>query len=377
MAAGAPRRDYYQVLGVSRSATEKEIKQAYRGLARKHHPDVNPGNKVAEEKFKEISGAYEVLSDPDKRKKYDAFGHDWARAQPGGGPPPHAQDFRPGTGDVRFDFGDGRGMGGLEDLFQGFMGGFGGGAGPGRAQGQDLQHKLEVSLDEAYHGGQRRFSITAPAECPTCNGTGAEPGANVAVCPACGGSGRAKGFSLGPNVCARCQGTGRTVTQSCHTCHGAGVVERPRTVTVTIPKGVDEGNKLRIAGQGSPGIGGGPAGDLYLLVHMKPHPVLKRQANDLTVELPLTIGEAALGAEVEVPTMKDRVKLTVPAGVQSGQKLKLGGLGMPRRSGGFGDLYARVKVVVPRNLSDRERELIEELGRQRDENPRQRLFASR
>jgi len=382
----AAGKDYYELLGVSKTATPKEIKAAYRRLARKYHPDVNPNDKVSEERFKEVSQAYEVLSDPEKRKKYDAYGAHWESMGAGGGPGGGSGGFtfRPG-GDTSQEFDIGNLFG---DLFGGSRPGAGapGGWGGftterrGPRQGEALQYEIEVSLEEAFNGGERRFTITAQDNCPTCHGSGAEPGAKMETCSQCRGSGRGRGlggFSLGGDVCPRCQGKGQVPSQECHTCRGNGRVERPRAVTVTIPKGVSDGNKLRIAGQGNPGVSGGTAGDLYLVVKLRSHPLFERRGDDLYVDLPVTFAEAALGAEVQVPTVTGKVTVKVPAGVQSGQQIRLGGQGMPRRGGGNGDLYARVKVTVPRNLSDEERRLVEELGRLRSENPRERILTGR
>jgi molecular chaperone DnaJ len=382
----AAGKDYYQLLGVSKEATDKEIKSAYRRLARKYHPDVNPGDKSAEDKFKDISEAYEVLSDPDKRRKYDTFGSQWEFA--GGGsraPGSGGFTYRPGggagtgagggTGGFEFDLG-----GDLGDLFGGLFGSGGGVRRPGPQRGEDLQYEIEVSLEEAYSGGERRFTITAPDACPTCHGTGAEPGARRETCTQCKGSGRGvhwKGFNIGSDACEKCHGTGQVPTQPCHTCRGRGIVERPRAVTVTIPKGVADGNKLRVAGQGNPGAAGGPGGDLYLIIKMRPHPVFERKGDDLYVELPVTFAEAALGAEVQVPTISGQATMKIPPGVQSGQQLRLRGQGMPRRSGGHADLYARVKITVPRNLTEDERRLFEQLQELRRENPRDRILAGR
>lgn len=384
MAAG---KDLYEILGVSKGATEKEIKAAYRKLARKLHPDVNPGDKAAEERFKDISEAYEVLSDPEKRKKYDAFGSHWQYAGAGaagnGG-----FTYRPGGGAGGPQTGQGGGfefdIHDLGDLFGGFFGGAGG-AGAGRRggpqRGEDLQYEIEVSLDESFHGGERRFTITAPDHCPTCHGTGAEPGAKTETCPQCKGAGRGRSvggftFDIG-EACERCHGVGQVPSQSCHTCKGRGIIERPRAVTVSIPKGVSDGNKLRVAGQGNPGLGGGPSGDLILIVRTRPHPLFERKGDDLFVDLPVTFAEAALGGEVQVPTMTGKVTMKVPPGVQSGQQLRLTGQGMPRRSGGSGDLYARLRVIVPKNLTEEERTLIEKLRELRSDNPRERILAGK
>lgn len=370
----AQTTDFYEVLGVPRTASKKEIRSSYQRLARKHHPDLNPGDQEAEEQFKRISQAYEVLGDDEKRKQYDAG----AMAYGGGGPggPGGGGTWRPSSGQQgaqwQFDVGD------LGDLFGGIFGGTARRAGPRR--GEDLQFELQITLEEAFRGGERRLTISAPDHCPTCHGSGAEPGATQQTCPQCKGSGRGRqigGFGFDQDeACARCQGTGRISTQPCHTCRGAGTVERPRAVTVTIPRGIAEGQKLRVAGQGNPGESGAPAGDLYLIVQVKRHPLFERKGADLYLDLPVTFAEAALGAEVQVPTLSGKVNLTVPPGVQSGQQLRLKERGMPRRGGGSGDLYVRIKVTVPKNLGDEERQLIARLRELRSENPRERLLSS-
>jgi DnaJ-class molecular chaperone len=341
-------KDYYQVLGVSRTATEKEIKSAYRKLARKHHPDVNPGDTKSEEKFKEIAEAYEVLSDADKRKKYDQFGHlgdAWKHAgesgfdfgQPGGGRTQWRQPrnyANPEDLDISGDF---------ADILGSFLGGGrGGGRGagfrrpqPGPQRGEDLQYEVEITLEEAYAGTERALTLTMHESCPTCGGTGA------------------------------------LHNRPCSTCGGAGVVERPKTLTVKIPKGVQDGAKVRLAGQGGPGQFNGHAGDLYLIPRILPHNRFERKGDDLFTDVPITFPEATLGAEVEVPTMTGTITARVPAGTSSGQSLRLRGKGMPHvRGEGHGDLFAKVRVIVPKQLSERERELIEELKSLRDENPR-------
>lgn len=368
-------KDYYQILGVSKTASEKEIKQAYRKLARKYHPDVNPGDKAAEEKFKEVSEAYEVLSDPEKRKKYDQFGEQWQNLRQG----------RPGSysaGSVDFDFDLGQGLGDLfETLFGERPGRRGARRTPGPRRGEDLQYPIEVTLEEAVNGATRVLNISVPETCPTCNGTGARPGSRMTTCPVCRGSGRGRtiaGITLTGEVCERCAGTGQVPQETCATCKGEGQVERTRRVEVKIPKGVYDGAKVRVAGQGAPGVRGGQPGDLMLHVRVQPHPLFERKGDDLYVELPVTFAEAALGAEVPVPTVTGKVMTRVPPGVQSGQSLRLAGLGVPHlRGGGAGDLYARIKVTVPKNLSPRERELIEELSKLRREDPRARLLIGR
>jgi molecular chaperone DnaJ len=372
-------KDYYNILGVSKTASEKEIKQAYRKLARKYHPDVNPGDKRSEEQFKEVSEAYEVLSDKEKRAKYDQFGEQWQYAQKGGGPGPGGftyQTYGPSGPDLNFD------TGGF-DLFETLFGerARGGRRSTAPARGDDLQYEIEVSLDEAYNGGTRTFMVTAPEVCPTCHGAGAQPGTEMKQCPVCKGTGRRRsiaGISLPGDTCERCGGTGQVPEKACTTCRGSGHVERQKRVDVKIPKGVYEGAKVRVAGQGSPGPNGGPPGDLLLHVRMKPSPMFERKEDDLYVDLPVTFVEAALGAEVQVPTITGKVTATVPPGIQSGQSLRLSGLGMPHlRGGGSGDLFARIKVAVPRNLTDQERDLIRQLGGMRRENPRERLLAGR
>jgi len=329
-------KDYYAILGVSRNATDKEIKQAYRRLARKYHPDVNPGDKSAEEKFKEISEAYEVLSDPEKRAKYDQYGEMWKyyseqqQQQPGG--------FSSGGGwqDLR-DFG----FGGLGDLFATL---FGDAFGRSRTAetdfdttfgaSLDVEYPIEVSLEEAYSGATRALSVTLQDICPQCSGTGA----------------------------ARTRSGYFTMGQACLNCHGRGSVPRNKRLEVRIPAGVKDGSKIRLAGEGLTGRGG-QRGDLYLVVHLRPHPTFERKGDDLYVDVDVPYTTAALGGEVRVPTMKGNVTMKVPAGTQSGQVFRLSGQGMPRlKEGGYGDLYARIRITVPRTLSARERDLLQQLA---------------
>jgi len=365
-------KDYYATLGVPKTATEKEIKQAYRRLARKYHPDVNPGNKQAEEKFKEISEAYEVLSDKDKRAKYDQYGEYWRQATKAGAEGwPGGFTTQTGPGAPEFDLG-----GGFSDLFETLFGGrTRTTTSRGRtrqAPGRDITHDIEVTLEEAYSGATRNLVLTVPEACPVCGGTGDQPGARRQTCPTCRGTGRSSGIGglLGQD-CETCGGAGTVAAERCSNCRGTGSVERQRRLEVKIPPGVDEGSKIRLAGEGSPGVPGGPRGDLYLTVHVRPHPQFERKGDDLTVEVPITFPEAALGAEISVPTLTGRVKMKVPPGTQSGQSFRLAGLGMPRlRGSGRGDQYVKVKVTVPRNLAPREREIISELASLRKENPR-------
>lgn len=378
--ASQVKRDYYEVLGVSRNATEKEIKQAYRRLVRKYHPDLNPGNKEAEERFKEIQEAYEVLSDPEKRRLYDKFGHNWRAAwqakQQGidveniGWVPPSQEGFE-------WDFGN------WQDLFSSFsdwLGDFFSTRTATRTRprtrpqrGQDVEAELEIDLEDAAFGATKRVTVTIDETCPTCGGEGG----TVRTCPNCGGTGvvhQMRGFFSIGSTCLRCRGEGIVLDSRCPRCEGRGMVRTTRSVEVRIPVGVEDGAKLRLQGQGASGRNGGPSGDLYLTVRIRKHPFFERKGDDLYCEVPVTFAEAALGAEIEVPTLDGRVKVRVPPGTQSGQLLRLAGLGMPKRTGGRGDLYVRVKIVVPRDLTLRERELMEELHRLRPENPRLGLW---
>jgi len=333
----AASRDYYKLLGVGRDADEKAIKSAFRKLARKYHPDVNPGDKEAERKFKEISEAYEVLRDPKKREQYDQFGHlgtNWQHA--GAGPPggwPSA-----GAG-AEYDF---RGFGGLGDLFEDLLGGRGGGTFTQTRlrRGRDIRAEIELTLEDAFSGVMREVAVQAPQTCSVCQG---------------------KGIISQGSVCTQCGGLGQ--------------VEQMKRLQVRIPAGVRTGSKIRVAGQGEPGAGGQP-GDLYLIAKIAPHRLFKRQGDDLQLDVPVTYAEAALGAEIEVPTMDGQVTMKLPAGASSGQRLRLAGRGMPRMQGGArGDLYVQIKVAVPKHLSEEERELIARLGEMRKENPRANLRA--
>jgi DnaJ-class molecular chaperone len=349
-------KDYYKILGVARTADAKAIKQAYRRLARKHHPDQNPGNKSAAERFKEASEAYEVLSDPEKRRRYDTLGPDWQRYSEGfsGGPAgPGAGDlggFRVhvGRGGDLGDFSDffksvfgdlgarGRSVIDLDDLGEGFMGGASPGRGEGsRRRGQDLRTPVEISLEEAVEGSRRTIE-----------------------------------FDL-EEVCATCRGSGRDGKGACATCAGHGTVTRHRRVEVRIPPGVRDGSRVRVGGEGTSGAAGGARGDLYLEVRLRPHPVFERRDDDLHLDLPIAVWEAALGAEVEVPTLRGKVTMRIPPETASGKTFRLPGYGTPHaRGGGRGDQLVRVKVVVPTGLTARERELFEELRRLRPTRPR-------
>ncbi len=340
-------RDYYEVLGVSREASEGEIKKAFRQLAMKHHPDRNPGAKEAEERFKAINEAYAVLSDPDKRAQYDRFGR--VDLPPGG------VDFG-GFGDL------------FEDLFEGFFTGGGRGGSRSRARrGDDLQYDLEITLAEAAKGLETRLQIPRLEGCGACKGSGMEPGSRRVPCPTCKGRGQLRyqqGFLTVARTCAQCAGEGQVNKNPCKECKGEGRVAHERTLKVTIPPGIEDGMRLRLTGEGEGGLRGGPAGDLYVVVHVREHAFFSRHGHDLLCTLPLTFTQAALGAEVDVPVLDGTAKLKVPPGTQNAEILRLPGKGMPAlQARGRGDACYRVVVEVPTKLTARQRELLEEFER--------------
>src|SRR6185295_821639 len=363
-------RDLYADLGVKRTASADEIKKAYRKLARKHHPDVNPGNRNAEEKFKQISFAYDVLSDAEKRRTYDEFGVEGLQS---GFDPNRAREYKRASERYgRQDFGGaepggaGGGFGGyssFEDIFGDLFGGARGTGGSPAQRGPDLESTLEIDLLSAIRGTTTTISLTKPVECPTCHGTGTEgPGTS---CPECQGTGQVK-VGSGPmsfnRRCPRCGGSGRIATRPCPTCHGAGRVEKTERLNVKIPAGVDDGSRIRLAGKGGAGIGGAPPGDLYIVTRVRPHPHLQRRGQDLYLDVPVTVGEAMHGASIDVPTPDGTVKLKVPAGSQSGRKLRLRGKGVPEMKGsGRGDLYVVLLVQVPTDGNARVREAVDVL----------------
>ncbi|MFN2590818.1 MAG: molecular chaperone DnaJ [Actinomycetota bacterium] len=373
-------KDYYQSLGVPKNATAAEIKKAYRKLAQKFHPDANRGNKDAEERFKEVSAAYDVLGDAEKRKQYDqvrdmaasGFGRGGFGGRPGG---------FPGGGQVRIEdiFGEGGGVGGVGDLGDLFGGLFGGRRGQSRQaqRGADLETEVRVSFDDAMRGVTVPLRIQGPAPCTTCGGSGAEPGTSPTTCPQCGGTGTVA-ENQGPfsfaRTCPRCGGSGLLVEHPCHTCKGAGTVRRAREFSVRVPPGVRDGARIKVSGRGESGGAGARSGDLYVAVRVEKHPVFGRKDTDLTVELPVTYPEAALGANVQVPTLNGPVTLKIPAGTPSGKTFRIRGKGAPRpRKGGNGDLLVTVRVEVPNRLSKQERELLKELQASQGESPRRRL----
>jgi molecular chaperone DnaJ len=360
------KEDYYELLGVAKGASEEEIKKAYRKKAMQYHPDKNPGNKEAEEQFKKVSEAYEVLQDEEKRAAYDRYGHA-AFAGPGGGPG-GPQGGGPGGFHDPFDifrevFGQQGGSGG--GIFDQFFGGEGNGGGAGR--GSDLRYDLEITLEEAAHGVEREISFRKLGECAHCHGSGAEPGSKKATCPTCRGAGQvttSRGFFHVRQACPACHGTGQKFEKVCAKCHGEGRANETAKINVKIQPGVDTGNKLRSSGNGEAGVMGGEPGDLYIVVHVKEHDVFERQGDDLFCEIPIKFTLATLGGTIHVPTMEGKASLKIPAGTQSGTTFRLKGRGMPHLRGGtHGDELIRVQVEVPDNLTSEQRRILEEFAR--------------
>lgn len=347
------KRDYYEILGVTRDAGDDEIKKAYRKLAMKHHPDRNPDSPNAEEKFKEAKEAYEVLSDPQKRGAYDQYGH--AGVDPQGG----------------FGGGGGQGFGNFSDAFGGIFDeifgnrGQGGGGRSNVYRGADLRYNLEITLEQAAHGTETKIRIPTMEGCDACHGSGAKPGTQPSTCPTCGGSGQVRlqqGFFSIQQTCPKCHGTGRFIPDPCHSCHGTGRVKQHKTLAVKIPAGVDEGDRIRLSGEGEHGVNGGPPGDLYVQIHLKPHSVFSRNHNDLHCEMPISFTTAALGGEIEIPTLDGVAKIKVPPETQSGRTFRLRGKGIKGvRSHSYGDLLCQVMVETPVKLTERQKELLREL----------------
>ena len=364
--------DFYQTLGVSKNASQDEIKKAFRKRARENHPDKNPGNTAAEERFKEISQAYETLSDPEKRKHYDELSRLGAFGPAAGGQ--GAGGFRPGAGYQGFDpsmFGQGGAqfdMGDLGDILGNLFGGGGGGRGRQRRpeRGADLQVPVTISFDDSLHGVEVRVPVEKSVACETCHGSGAMPGTTPKVCPECQGRGvvaRNQGPFALSQVCPTCQGQGTIIESPCPTCHGTGTQETTRRYTVKIPAGVKNGSRIRIKGKGEAGPRGGAAGDLYVVVHVEEDELFERRGDDVVLDLPVTVAEAALGASVRIPTPGGgKVSLKVPAGSQDGRTLRLRGKGAPKLKGGHGDLLVRLSVEVPERLSKEQRQLFEQLA---------------
>ena len=347
----ATKRDYYEVLGVNRDASEEEIKKAYRRLAMKHHPDRNPDSKEAEDRFKEAKEAYEILSDGDKRRAYDTYGHAGVNPQMGG-----------------MGGADAAGFGGFAEAFGDIFGDiFGGGRG-GRSsvyRGGDLRYNLEVSLEQAARGTETKIRIPAMEECESCHGSGAKPGTHAKTCSTCGGTGAVRlsqGFFSIQQTCPTCHGTGKVIPDPCGTCKGMGRVRRHKTLSVKIPAGVDAGDRIRLAGEGEAGMNGGPPGDLYVVIHLKEHAVFQRDGDDLHCEMPVSFTAAALGGEIEIPTLEGQAKVKVPPETQTGQVFRLRGKGIKGvRSSHPGDLLCEIVVETPVRLTDRQKELLREL----------------
>ena len=358
------KRDYYEVLGVSKGATDDEIKKSYRKLAKQYHPDLNPGDKAAEARFKEVNEAYEILSDKAKRARYDQFGH--AGVDP---------NFNPGGG-----FGGGFGgftdMGDIDlgDLFGSFFGGGFGGGGSSRRngpqRGETIRTGVAISFEEAAFGCEKEVTVSRTEQCDVCHGTGCAPGTTAEVCPDCHGSGTVRiqrgggGFSFATTTtCPKCRGAGKIIHQPCKTCNGAGSVRRQKKLAVTIPAGIDNGQAVSLRGQGGAGKNGGPAGDLLIAVTVRPHPTFRREGTSVYMDQPVSFVQAALGAELEIPTIDGTVKYTMPEGTQSGTTFRLRGKGIPGLNGrGRGDQYVTVKVQVPTGLSRAQKDALKAFG---------------
>jgi molecular chaperone DnaJ len=350
------KRDYYEVLGVSRTAVEVEIKSAYRKLAMQNHPDRNPGDKAAEERFKEAAEAYAILADRDKRAMYDRFGHAGVASAAGAG-----AGFDPSVFTGFEDI-----LGGLGDIF-GFGDIFGGGRRRGGPQrGADLRYDLEIGFEEAANGAETTIQIPRQESCETCNGSGAAPGTSPTTCPQCRGQGQVRfqqGFFTVARTCPQCRGAGKIVAKPCHTCRGAGRITKDRKLTVKIPPGIATGQQLRLQGEGESGLLGGPPGNLYVVIQVQEHEFFRRDGNNLFCEVPVNFPTVALGGEIVVPTLDGTESVKVPEGTQTGTTLRLRGKGMPDVNGrGRGDLFATIQVQTPKKLTRDQRKLLEELG---------------
>jgi molecular chaperone DnaJ len=347
------KRDYYEILGVAKNASEEEIKKSYRKLAMKHHPDRNPDDKGAEEKFKEAKEAYEMLSDAQKRAAYDRFGHAGVDPNAGGGGMGGGAGFNGGFAEA---FGD---------IFGDIFGGAAGGARGGRSnafRGADLRYNMELSLEQAANGFATDIRVPAWENCEVCGGSGAKAGTKPKTCATCGGSGAvrmAQGFFSIQQTCPTCHGSGRVIANPCQNCHGDGRVKHNKVLEVSIPAGIDEGQRIRLAGKGEPGVNGGPPGDLYVEIRITPHEVFQRDGDDLHCEVPISIATAVLGSEIEVGTLKEKVTINIPEGTQSGKTFRLRGKGIKGvRSSYPGDLYCHVRVETPVRLTDKQKKLL-------------------
>lgn len=345
------KRDYYEVLDVARNATDEEIKKAYRKLAMKYHPDRNQDNPSAEEKFKEVKEAYEMLSDSEKRAAYDQYGHAGVDPNMGAGG----------------GFGGGNPFGDFGDIFGDIFGGMGGRQrGPQVYRGADLRYTMEISLEDAAAGKVTQIRVPNWEECDVCHGSGAEPGTSAETCPTCQGQGQVRmsqGFFSVQQTCPTCHGTGKHIPTPCHKCHGQGKIKTQKTLEVNIPAGIEDGMRIRNAGKGEPGVNGGPSGDLFVEIHIKHHSVFERDGTDLHCTIPLAFTKAALGGEIEVPTLHGKATMNIPEGTQTGQVFRLKGKGMPhvRSASTIGDLYVHVELEVPVKLNSEQKDLIRQL----------------
>lgn len=371
------KRDYYEVLGVSRGASADELKKAYRQKAKELHPDRNKDKPEAEAQFKEVNEAYDVLKDDTRKAAYDRFGHGAFDGSMGGGP---RGGGGYGQGDFASAFSDV-----FEDLFGDFMGGRGG-AGGGRqraSRGSDLRYNMRITLEEAFGGAQKTINVPTSVACGTCSGTGSEGGAEPQTCPTCSGMGKVRaqqGFFTVERTCPTCGGLGQTIKNPCKVCHGAGRVEKDRSLSVNIPAGVETGTRIRLAGEGEAGMRGGPAGDLYIFIEVREHALFQRDGVTLYCRVPLSMATAAMGGKVEVPTIDGgRSSVAVPAGAQTGKQMRLRGKGMPAlRGGGTGDMLIEIAVETPVNLTSRQKELLREFEElSKDNNPEGSSFFSK
>jgi len=357
------KRDFYEVLGVQKGVDEKALKTAYRNQAKKFHPDANPGDKMAEAKFKEINEAYDVLKDPQKKAAYDRFGHQAFEGNQGGGRSPGGAGFGPEFNSSMSDI--------FEDLFGDFMGGQGGRRGQrggnGATRGADLRYNMEISLTEAYSGKTAQIRVPTSVACDTCKGLGAKPGTSPKTCSTCKGAGAVRsqsGFFTVERACPTCQGRGQVISDPCTACHGQARVTKERNLSVNIPQGVEDGTRIRLANEGEAGTRGGPTGDLYIFLTVRPHEFFQRDGADLFCKVPISMTVAALGGEIEVPTIDGKkARVSVAEGAQTGKQFRLKGKGMPvLRSTQAGDMYIQVNVETPVNLSRRQKEILKEFG---------------
>lgn len=369
------KRDYYEVLGVAKGASADEIKKAYRSKVKDLHPDRNKDNPNAEAQFKEVGEAYDVLKSDDKKAAYDRYGHAAFEGGMGGGRP--GGGMGGGQGDFSSAFSDV-----FDDLFGDFMGQRGGGSGRRAARGADLRYNLRISLEDAFSGMQKSITVPASVQCDSCDGSGAEGGAEPSTCPTCSGMGKVRaqqGFFTVERTCPTCSGMGQIVKNPCKKCRGAGRVEKERTLSVNIPAGVETGTRIRLAGEGEAGMRGGPSGDLYIFIEVADHELFERDGPNLFCRVPVSMSTAALGGNIEVPTIDGgRGRVQIPAGSQSGRQMRLRGKGMPPlRGGGVGDMIIELAVETPVNLTNRQKELLREFeGEAQNNNPESSNFFS-